>query len=96
LGEVLTNPLCKKTHVKDYPQVEMLTLETKQSGGIYGCETWSLTLREEHRLRVFDNRVLRKVFGPRRDEVTWEWRKLHNEKLCTPYPIMCGWKNRDE
>ena len=48
---------------------------------LYGCETWSLTLREERRLRVFENRVLRKVFGPKRDEVTGEWRKLHNEKL---------------
>jgi hypothetical protein len=44
---------------------------------LYGCETWSLTLREEHRLRVFENRVLRKIFGPKRDEVTGEWRKLH-------------------
>jgi len=48
---------------------------------LYGCETWSLTLREERRLRVFENRVLRKVFGPKRDEVTGEWRKLHNEEL---------------
>jgi hypothetical protein len=46
---------------------------------LYGCETWSLTLREECRLRVFENRVLRRVFGPKRDEVTGEWRKLHNE-----------------
>jgi hypothetical protein len=45
----------------------------------YGCETWSLTLREEHRLRVFENRVLRRIFGPERDEVTGGWRKLHNE-----------------
>ena len=44
---------------------------------LYGCETWSLTLREKRRLRVFENRVLRKVFGPKRDEVTGEWRKLH-------------------
>jgi hypothetical protein len=43
---------------------------------LYGCETWSLTLREERRLRVFENRVLRRIFGPRRDEVTGEWRKL--------------------
>jgi len=42
---------------------------------LYGCETWSLTLREERRLRVFENRVLRRVFGPKRDEVTGEWRK---------------------
>ena len=46
---------------------------------LYGCETWSLTLREERRLRVFENRVLRRVFGPKMDEVTGEWRKLHNE-----------------
>jgi hypothetical protein len=48
---------------------------------LYGCETWSLTLREEHRLRVFENRVLRRIFGPKRDEVTGYWRKLHNEEL---------------
>jgi hypothetical protein len=47
----------------------------------YGCETWSLTLREEHRLRVFKNRVLRRIFGPKRDGVTGEWRKLHNGEL---------------
>jgi hypothetical protein len=50
-----------------------------------GCETWSLTLREGHRLRVFENRVLRRIFGPKRDEVTGEWRKLHNEKLHNLY-----------
>jgi len=48
---------------------------------LYGCETWSLTLREDRRLRVFENRVLRRIFGPKRDEVTGEWRKLHNEEL---------------
>jgi hypothetical protein len=48
---------------------------------LYGCETWSLTLREEHRLRVFENRVLRRIFGPKRDEVTGERRKLLNEEL---------------
>jgi hypothetical protein len=48
---------------------------------LYGCETWSVTLREQHRLRVFENRVLRKIFGPKRDDVTGEWRKLHNEEL---------------
>jgi hypothetical protein len=53
----------------------------------YGCETWSLTLREEHRLRVFENRVLRKVFGSKRDEVTGEWRKLHNEELNDLYSL---------
>jgi len=50
-----------------------------------GCETWSLTLREEHRLRVFENRVLRRVFGPKRDKVTGEWRKLHIEELNDLY-----------
>jgi hypothetical protein len=54
---------------------------------LYGCETWSLTLREEHRLRVFDNRVLRRIFGPKRDEVTGVWRKLHNEELHNLYSL---------
>ena len=45
---------------------------------LYGCETWSLTLREERKVRVFENMVLRRIFGPRRDEVTGEWRRLHN------------------
>ena len=54
---------------------------------LYGCETWSLPLREERRLRVFENRVLRRVFGPRRDEVTGEWRKLHNEELNDLYSL---------
>ena len=52
---------------------------------LYGCETWSLTLQEEHRLRVFGNRVLRRIFGPRRDGVTGVWRKLHNEELNELY-----------
>ena len=54
---------------------------------LYGCETWSLTFREERRLRVFENRVLRRVFGPKRDEVTGEWRKLHNEELRDFYSL---------
>jgi len=48
---------------------------------LYGCETWSLTFREERKLRVFENRVLGRIFGPKRDEVTGEWRKLHNEEV---------------
>jgi len=48
---------------------------------LYGCETWSLTLREERRLRVFENKVLRRILGPRRDEGTGEWRRLHNAEL---------------
>jgi hypothetical protein len=58
---------------------------------LYGCGTWSLTLREEHRLRVFENRVLRGMFGPKRDEVIGGWRKLNNEELhnlyCSPSKI---------
>ncbi|KAJ4445744.1 hypothetical protein ANN_12429 [Periplaneta americana] len=52
---------------------------------LYGCETWTLTLREEHRLRVFENKALRKIFGAKRDEVTGEWRKLHNAELHALY-----------
>ena len=54
---------------------------------LYGCETWSLTLREERRLRVFENRVLRKVFVLKRDEVTGKWRKLYNEELNDLYSL---------
>jgi hypothetical protein len=52
---------------------------------LYGCEMWSLTLREAHRLRVFEDRILRRIFGPKRTEVTGEWRKLHNEELHNLY-----------
>jgi hypothetical protein len=52
---------------------------------LYRCENWSLTLREEHRLRVFESRVLRRIFGPKREEVTGEWRNLHNEELHNLY-----------
>jgi hypothetical protein len=51
----------------------------------YGCETWPLTLREEHRLRVFENKVPRRIFGPKRDEVMGGWRKVHNEELHDSY-----------
>jgi hypothetical protein len=54
---------------------------------LYGCETWSLTLRDERRLRAFENRVLRTVFGPKRDEVTGECTKLHNEELSDLYSL---------
>jgi hypothetical protein len=54
---------------------------------LYGCKTWSLTLREERRLRVFVNRVLRRIFGPKRDKVMGEWRKLHNEEQNDLYSL---------
>ena len=52
---------------------------------LYGFETWSLTLREERRLKVFENRMLRRIFGPKRDKVRREWRKLHNEEVHDLY-----------
>jgi hypothetical protein len=75
----LQNILCfvllsKNTQNKVYRSVNLPDV-------LCGCETWSLTLREERRLRVFENRGLRRIFGPRRDEVTGEWRKLHNEEI---------------
>jgi len=66
--------LTKKLKIKIYRTITLLAV-------LYGCETWSLILKEERRLRVFENRVLRRVFGPKRVEVTGEWRKLHNEEL---------------
>jgi hypothetical protein len=54
---------------------------------LYGCEIWSLALKDEHRLKMFENRVLRRIFGPKRDEVTGEWRKLHNEELHDLYSM---------
>ena len=69
--------LSKKLKIKVY-RIIMLPVV------LYGCETWSPKLRDERRLRVFENRVLRKVFEPKRDEETGEWRKLHNEELSDP------------
>jgi sorting nexin-29 len=66
--------LSKNTKIKIYRTVFFSVV-------LYGCETWSLTLREEHRLRVFENSVLGRIFGPKRDGVTGEWRRLHNEEL---------------
>jgi hypothetical protein len=54
---------------------------------LYGCATWSLTLKEEYELGVFENRVLRRILGPKRDEVKGEWRKLHNEELHDLYSL---------
>jgi hypothetical protein len=70
--------LSKNTKIKIYRTIIL-------PGVLYGCETWSLTLRNEHRLRVFENRVLRRIFGSKRDEVTGDWRRLHNAKLINLY-----------
>jgi hypothetical protein len=65
---------------------------------LYGCETWSVTLREEHRLRVFENRVLWRIFGPKGDEEKGEWRKLHSGELRNLYnsQIYLGRSNQGE
>jgi hypothetical protein len=60
---------------------------------LYGCEIWSLTLREEYRFRAFENRVLRRIFGPKRNEMTGGWRKLHNEELHVN-KILSGYQPR--
>jgi hypothetical protein len=70
--------LSKNTKIKIYRTIILPVV-------LYGCETWSLNLREEHTLRVFESRVLRRIFGPKRDEVTGEWRRLHNEELNDLY-----------
>jgi hypothetical protein len=66
--------ISKNTKIREYRCIILPVV-------LYGCETWSLTLREEQRLRVFENRVLRRIFGPKRDDATGEWRSLHNEEL---------------
>jgi hypothetical protein len=70
--------LSKNTEIKIYRTIILLL-------ALCGCETRLLTLREERRLKLFDNRLLRRIFGPKRDEVTGEWRKLHNEELHDLY-----------
>ena len=81
LKNLLSSSLLSKTlKIKIYGTIILLVV-------LYGCETWSLTLREERRLRLFENRVLRRVFGPKRDEITGEWRKLHKEELRDLYSL---------
>ena len=70
--------LSKKFKVKTYKTIILPVV-------LYGCETWSLTFRDEHRLRVFENTVLRKIFGAKKDKITGEWKKLHNVELHALY-----------
>ncbi|KAJ4446570.1 hypothetical protein ANN_13267 [Periplaneta americana] len=77
-GLITVSLLSKNLKVRIYKTVILPVV-------LYGCETWTLTLREEHRLRVFENKVLRKIFGAKRDEVTGEWTKLHNTELHALY-----------
>ena len=70
--------LSKNVKIKIYRTISLPVV-------LYGCETWSLTLRKERKLRLFENMVLRRIFGPRRDEVTGEWRRLFNEELNDLY-----------
>ena len=72
-GILYSSLLSKNTKIKIHRTIILSVL--------YGCEIWSLALREERRLRGFENRVLGRIFGPKRDEVTEEWRKLHNEEI---------------
>jgi hypothetical protein len=73
------SPAVKNVKVRIYKTIILLVV-------LYGCETWSRTVREEHERRVFENRVLRRIFGPKKDRVTGGWRKLHNEELHNLYP----------
>ena len=75
---MMINTLCRTRQIKIYRTIILPVVS-------YGWETWSLTLWEERKLRVFENMVLSIIFGPRRDEVTGEWRRLHNEELNDLY-----------
>jgi hypothetical protein len=71
---LLPSRLCKNVKINIYKSIILLVV-------LYGCETWSVTLKEERGLRVSENRVLRRIFGPKREEVGGGWRRLHNEEL---------------
>jgi hypothetical protein len=78
---VFSSSVWKKVKIRIYKTIILLVV-------LYGCETWFLILREEHRLRVFVNRVLRRILGPKRDEVIGGWRKLHNEELHNLHSLL--------
>jgi hypothetical protein len=85
-----SNSLSKSAKIKVYRTIILPVV-------LYGCESWSLTLMEEGRLRVFENKVLRRIFGPKRDEVRGEWRRLHNKELyalCSSPNIIRVMKSR--
>jgi hypothetical protein len=73
-----SRPLSKNLKMRIYKTIILCVV-------LYGCETWSVTLREEYRLRMFENKVLRRIFGPKRDEMMGGWRKLHNAELHDLY-----------
>jgi hypothetical protein len=83
--------LSRNLKVKIYRTIILLVV-------LYGCETWTLTSREEHRLRVFENRELRRIFGPKRDEVMGEWRRctVGSFIICTHYQVLLGRSNQGE
>jgi hypothetical protein len=70
----------KNLNIRIYKTILLLVI-------LYGCEIWSIILREEQRLRMFESRVLRRIFGPKRNEVRGEWRKLHNKELHDLYSL---------
>jgi hypothetical protein len=75
-----SNSLSRNVNIKIYITIILPVV-------LYGCKTWSLTFRKKCRLRVFENRVLKRIFGPKREEVTGEWRRLHNKKLYALYSL---------
>ena len=81
LAKIFSSRLLSKKLKVSRPTYKNITLPVV----LHGCKTWSLTLREEHKLRVFENNVLRKISGANRDEITGEWRKLHNAELHALY-----------
>jgi hypothetical protein len=83
MGQILGTEKCMSTEIIDI--LRLFALQFILPVVLYGCEAWSLTLRKERRLRVFENRVLRRIFGPKSDDVAGEWRKLHSEELHNLY-----------
>jgi hypothetical protein len=77
---LLSSFIPKNINIKVYSTIILAVV-------LFGCETWSLRVGEKHMLRVFENRVLRRIFGPKRDNETGEWRKIHNEELSALYSL---------